>query len=52
MGAVVVTLRAWWWKLRGVRLDDYRGVCQRCGRTGQAHYRLWGCRRFVRYVIH
>ena len=38
----------WWW-IRGVtRPEDYRGVCQRCGRSGQVHYQFKGCWRFKR----
>ena len=35
----------WWW-FRGVGKDDYRRRCGRCGRSGQAHYHVAGCRRF------
>jgi len=35
----------WWW-IRGVRANDYRALCRHCGRTGQVHYSLLGCRRF------
>lgn len=35
----------WWW-LRGVRVQDYRQLCRRCGRTGQVHWGLRGCWRF------
>ena len=35
----------WWW-LRGVRAKDYRHICVRCGRPGQAHFDWHGCWRF------
>lgn len=35
-----------WWRIRGVGPTDERALCRRCGRTGQAHWRLWGCWRF------
>lgn len=38
---------AWWW-VRGVQsAEDYRVLCARCGKTGQAHW-AGGCRRFKR----
>jgi hypothetical protein len=39
-------LRDLWWRLRGVGPSDYRTVCKRCGRTGQTHWAISGCRRF------
>ena len=37
-----------WW-IRGVtRPGDYRGICARCGNTGQAHWEFSGCWRFKR----
>jgi len=41
-------VRALWWWVRGVGMWDYRSLCKRCGRTGQAHCRLAGCWRFKR----
>jgi hypothetical protein len=35
-----------WWFVRGVGWNDYRVLCKRCGRTGQAHWSVAGCRRF------
>ena len=35
-----------WWKVRGVGPENYRIICQRCGRTGQAHWGIRGCWRF------
>jgi hypothetical protein len=37
-----------WWRLRGVGVADYRALCSRCQRTGQAHWGVRGCRRFSR----
>jgi hypothetical protein len=37
----------WWW-VRGVGSFDFRRLCSRCGRTGQAHYHWAGCLRFKR----
>jgi hypothetical protein len=39
--------RLWWW-IRGVGYFDFRRICARCGRTGQAHFGLAGCIRFKR----
>lgn len=36
------------WGIRGVRTEDYRAICQRCQRTGQAHWEFRGCLRFER----
>lgn len=41
-------LRDLWWWIRGVGVSDYRACCTRCGRTGQVHWTVRGCRRFVR----
>ena len=36
-----------WWLIRGVyKTKHYRAVCDRCGRTGQAHFSWRGCWRF------
>ena len=40
-------MRNLWWFIRGVGPYDYRTVCRRCGRTGQAHWALFGCWRFA-----
>ena len=37
-----------WWFVRGVGFDDYRSLCKRCGRTGQAHWSVRDCVRFKR----
>ena len=42
-----IARQAWWW-IRGVKARDYRRVCARCDRTGQAHWALTDCRRFRR----
>jgi len=34
------------WFVRGVGGNDYRALCKRCGRTGQAHWGIAGCRQF------
>jgi hypothetical protein len=40
-----IAMGLWWW-FRGVSYDDYRQLCKRCGRTGQAHWSARGCIRF------
>ena len=47
-----VDLEKLWWRFRGllVPAKQYRSLCRRCGRTGQAHIPVWdlfvGCIRF------
>jgi len=42
-------LHGMWWLVRGVtEAEDFRRLCKRCGRTGQAHFSLRGCWRFKR----
>ena len=42
----------WWaeirWRLRGVGVREFRALCARCGRTGQAHWTGRGCWYFRR----
>lgn len=40
----------WWTVLRGVRANEYRTLCSRCGCTGQAHvwFEASTCLRFQR----
>lgn len=40
-------VNAAWWRIRGVRARDYRALCQRCSRSGQVHWSLGACRRFL-----
>jgi hypothetical protein len=40
--------RRLWWFIRGVDSQDYRTLCSRCGRTGQAHWSPLKCLRFKR----
>ncbi len=41
-----------WWLIRGVTtFDDYRCLCLRCGRTGQAHWGVRGCWRYKGLMI-
>lgn len=42
------SLRTLWWRIRGVGAHDYRRLCRRCGRTGQAHWHVRGCWRFAK----
>jgi hypothetical protein len=41
-----IALSALWWRLKGVGVTDYRSLCSRCQRTGQAHWQANGCLRF------
>jgi hypothetical protein len=35
-----------WWLIRGGGDENYRKLCRRCDRTGQAHWGWRGCIRF------
>jgi len=42
-------LQRLWWFIRGVGSQTYRGLCMRCGYTGQLHYSWRSVSRCLRF---